>query len=108
QNYLTAPTGQFIGSRELTTSFQWSEPWPVRERTCVQVDVDFAAGEVAPDQLFRQRILDVALDSPAQRPCAVRPVLAGYLNDPVDALRRQRNRQLAIRQVVVELVNQQL
>ncbi len=56
----------------------------VREAPGVEVDLDVAALEVAADQLLRERILDVALDRAAERPGAVRAVLAGLLDDPVD------------------------
>src|SRR5438105_2935205 len=77
------------------------------ELACVEIDLDLAAAQVAADQFFGQRILDVALDGAPQRPRAVRPILARHLDDPVDHLGRQRDLQLAIGEVVVQLVNQQ-
>ena len=47
--------------------------------------------QVAADELLGERILDVALDGAAQRPRAVRAVLAGLLDDPVDHFGRQRD-----------------
>src|SRR5437867_12943740 len=66
----------------------------------VEIDLDLAAVQVAADQFFRQRILDVALDGAPQRPRAVRSILARHLDDPVDHLGRQRDLQLAIGEVV--------
>ena len=75
----------------------------VGKRAGLQVHLDVAAVQVAPNELFRQRILDIALDGAPERPGAVRAVLARHLDDPADDVRRQRDLQLAIDEVLVQL-----
>src|SRR5688572_32786949 len=72
-----------------------------------EVHLDLAVAQVTANELFRQRILDVALDRAAQRPGAVRPVLARDVDDPVDDLRRHFDLHAAVRQVGVELIDQE-
>src|SRR6476620_8044013 len=56
----------------------------VSEAPAVEVHLHVASLERAADQLVRERILDVALDRPAERPGSIRAVLAGLFDDPVD------------------------
>ena len=81
---------------------------PVGQGAGVHVDLEFAALQVAADQLLGERILDVALDGAAQRTRAVRAVLAGQVDDPVDRLGGQPDAQAPIDQVGVQLPDQQL
>src|SRR5436190_24178988 len=62
---------------------------PIRQDASVEVDLDVASLELPTDELLGKRILDVALDRPAQRTRAVRAILACLLDDPVDHLRLQ-------------------
>src|SRR5436190_19034493 len=68
----------------------------VGERAGVEVDLDVSASQVAADELFGKRVFDVPLDRPAQRARAIRAVLAGHFDDPVDDIGRQRDLELAI------------
>ena len=54
------------------------------ERAVVQVDLDDARPQLPADELLGERVLDVALNRPAQRPRAVGPVAARRVDDPVD------------------------
>src|SRR5262245_152998 len=80
----------------------------VRQAAGIQIDLDVAALEVAADELFGERVFDVALDGPAQRPGAVRAVLARLLDDPVEDLGLELEPEAAIDQVVVHLLDQEL
>src|SRR5690242_439943 len=71
----------------------------VGEGSAVEVDLDFAAFEVAADELLGKRVLDVPLDGAPERPRAVRAVLARLFDDPVDHVGRQRELDLAIDEV---------
>src|SRR5437868_6560326 len=59
------------------------------------------------DELFRERIFDVALNGAAQRSSAVRAILAGHFDNPIDDFRGERDAQLSIDQVGVELRDEQ-
>ena len=63
----------------------------VGQLASIEIDVDVAAAQVSADELLGQRILDVALDGAAERPGAVRAILAGDFDDPVDDFGRQRD-----------------
>src|SRR5262245_64472 len=91
---------------ELPTSLQLTSG-TIGERAGVEVHLDVASPQVAADELLRERILDITLDGAAQRPGAVRAVLAGDLDNPVDDFRGQRDFQLAIGEVLVELRDEQ-
>src|SRR5262247_2501311 len=80
---------------------------PVRELTGLHEDLDVAAAQMTSDEFFRERILDVALDRAAERPRTVRAILAGDLDNPIDDFRRERDLQLAIREVLVQLRDQE-
>ena len=58
------------------------------------------------DQFLREGILDVALDGAAERPRTVRAILAGDLDNPVDDFRGERDLQLAVDQILVQLCDQ--
>src|SRR4051812_40819248 len=62
---------------------------PIRQDASVEVDLDVASLELPTDELLGKRILDVALNRPAQRTRTVRAILACLLDDPVDHLRLQ-------------------
>src|SRR5688572_17874856 len=79
----------------------------IRELPALEVYLDLAVVQVAPDQLFRQRILDIALNRPAKRTSTIRAVLARDVDDPVDDLGRQRDLHAPIDQVRVQLIDQQ-
>src|SRR5687768_6272838 len=100
------PITQFSDLREFAAGLELAR-WTVSERSRVEIDLDVAATEMAADELFRQWILNVTLNRAAQRPRAVRAVLAGHLDDPVDDLGGERNLQLAVDQVGVELGDEQ-
>src|SRR5262249_530821 len=97
---------QSYGSGELSPGLELAGR-AVRQLTGLEVDLDLAAAEVAADQFFRQRILDIALDPPPERPPAVRTVFTSCFDNPVHHFRRQHDAQLAVDQVVVELIDQQ-
>src|SRR5712691_12598597 len=69
QRSFTVSSGQFSARFELAGR-------SVRQLSRVQVDVDFPAVQVPADELFRERILYVALNGAAQRARPVRAVLA--------------------------------
>jgi hypothetical protein len=82
-----------------------SETEPVRR------DVDFQRCRTlqAPlYQRFRQRIFDVLLQCPPQRPRAIIAVPARFLEDPLACFRRQYDLYLAVDQSVVDLADQQI
>src|SRR3954470_4357037 len=83
----TAASGELPSCLELASL-------TVGQRPGVDVDLDFSAAEMSANQLFGERVLDVALDGPAQRTRSVRPVLARDFDDPVDHFGRQRDLQL--------------
>ena len=80
----------------------------VRQRPAIEVDLDLAALEVPTDELLGQRIFDVALNRAAEGPRAVRPVLARLLDDPVDDFGRELEPDLAVDEVVVQLLDEQV
>src|SRR5918993_1185371 len=61
----------------------------VGEAPAFHVDLDLAALEVAANEFFGERILDVTLNGAAQRPGAIRAVLARLIDDPVDHVGRK-------------------
>src|SRR5206468_4812619 len=79
----------------------------VGQRPAIDVDLDVASLEMSADELLGQRILDVPLDRAAQRARAVRAVLARLLDDPVDDVIREIEADLAVHEVVVELLDEQ-
>src|SRR5262245_34202856 len=83
--------------RELSPGF-YDAGGAVGQLAGLEVDLDVAAVEVTPDELLGQRILDVALDGATKRARAVRAVLAGDLDNPVDDLRGERDLELAVEQ----------
>src|SRR5262245_43105610 len=92
--------------RELPSRLDLAER-TVGEVGAIEVDLDHAPTEMSADELLRERILDIALNGAPERPRAVRAVLAGDLDNPVNHLGGQRDRELAIDQVVVQLMDQQ-
>src|SRR5262245_9858072 len=93
-------SGEFASRLELASG-------SVRKLPGFEVDLDVAAVQVASDEFFGQRILDIPLNRPAQRPRPVRTVLAGDLDNPVHHLWRKHDAELAIDEVVVELGDEQ-
>ena len=73
----------------------------------IEIDLDLATSQMPADQFLRERILDVALDRAAQGACAIRPVLARGLDNPVGHFRHDGNPQPAIGEVRVQLIDQQ-
>src|SRR5437762_1940446 len=100
QRSFTVSSGQFPSRLELAGG-------SVRQLSRIQVDVDFPAVQVPTDELLGERILDVTLNGAAQRARPVRAVLARDFDNPVHHFRRERDPQLAIDEVLVELRDQQ-
>src|SRR5205823_477109 len=65
-------------------------------------------GQVALDQGFRQRILDILLQRAAQRTGAVAAVCTGFFKDVLGSVVGQPNFDLLRRQVLVDLDYQQV
>src|ERR1700687_421579 len=80
---------------------------PIRERPGIEVNLDVPAMQMTSNELLGERVLDVALNGAPEGPGAVRPVLAGRLDDPVDDLRGQRDLQPTIREIRVQLIDEQ-
>src|SRR5207247_416659 len=97
----------YLGSGELPAGFELAGR-SIGQLPRVQIDLDLAATQVAANELLGQRIFDVTLDGAAQRTRAVRAVLAGDLDNPVDDFGRQGDLELPVGQVLVQLVDQQL
>src|SRR5688500_3622231 len=80
---------------------------PVGQRPRVEVGLDLPASQGAADEPLGQGSFDVPLEGAPQRPRAVRPILAGDLDDPIDHLGHQRDPELSIDEILVQLVYQQ-
>src|ERR1700681_3527029 len=80
---------------------------PIRERPGFEVDLDVSAPEMASNELLGERVLDVPLNGAPEGPGAVRPVLAGRLDNPVDDLRGQGDLQSTIGEIRVQLIDEQ-
>src|SRR5581483_1478069 len=72
------------------------------------LDEGRAHGDRALDQRFRERVLDVLLQGPAQRASAVAAVGERLIQDPLLGFVRDRDRNRLLRQVRVELRNHEL
>src|SRR5215471_12655380 len=94
------------GSRQLPAGFQLAGR-PIGKLTGVQIHLNLTAAEMAADELLRERIFDVPLNRTPQRPRAIRAVLARDFDDPVHDFRRQRDAELSIDKISVQLRDEQ-
>ena len=104
---MARPVSRRVSNSGQPTAFLGLACRAIGQRPGVEIYLDLPALEVPADELLGERVLDVALDGAAQRPRPVRAVLARLLDDPVDHLGRQIEPDLAIDQVVVQLLDQQ-
>src|SRR4051812_11252647 len=77
------PLGDLDGDGEATAGFGLPGGAP-GQGAVLEVNLDHARAQLAADQLLGERIFDVALNRPAQRPGAVGAVAAGGIDNPVD------------------------
>src|SRR5688572_27778093 len=79
----------------------------VGQISAIDVDLEVAAAELAADQLLAEGVFHIPLDGAAEGPGAVRAVLTGQVDYPVDRVGREPDLQAAVDQIQIGLLDQQ-